>query len=122
MKSFVVTLLLLCGMLALILLNSLYVNHATDHLLELLDTLSSPEDETCAQQVTRLLEEWQRVERIIDLSANRMSIDRVERELTLLNQAARANNSYEFSAARALLRDALCDIRQFEKILFSQIL
>ncbi len=122
MRSFAVTLILLAGTLGLILWNSLYINNVTNDLLARLDSLPDVKDPACGETVGEIRQIWDKNADLIDLSANHQSIERVEMQLTLMQEAAKTENADSFAAARALLRDALRDIQQFEKMALGQIL
>ena len=122
MRSFLITLLLLAGMLLGIFANSLYINNVANEMLKRLEELPDALDEDCASRARELLDYWNRQALFVDLSVSYITLDRVTEQAVLLVAAAECGDLYGYRAALALLRDAVEDMRRFDVFSMESIL
>ncbi len=115
MKSFVVTLLLLAGMMLGIFANSLYINNVANTMLQMLDELPDLSDDNCPAMARNILDYWNRQTVFVDLSVSYTMVDRVTEQASLLVAAAEIGDLYGFRAALSLLRDAVGDMSRFDR-------
>lgn len=114
MKSFVISLLLLCLMLAGIIFNSLYINNVVNGIEERLDVLPDIGEEGCPEQAAELLHAWEAQVGWVSLSVSFPVFDRVSEQVSLLHAAAVCGDAFGYRAAIALLYDAVDDMRRLE--------
>ena len=122
MKSFIITLLLLAGMLLGIFANALYINNVANEMLSMLDSLPDVGSDLCAPEARKILDYWNQQSVFVDLSVSYLILDRITEQASLLVAAAECGDLYGFRASLALLRDAVGDMRRFDELSMGSIL
>lgn len=108
---------LLVSIVTLTILNSVYIVNKTDALLSLCDVI---ENDSSAESVDAFITEWQSCRTIISLAVHKTELERAD-------DAVQALKSYlhhpaEFDLQLSLLRSALKDIADHQKITVDSIL
>ena len=116
MKSFAATLILALIMLIGIFLNALYINNVGTLLESSVENLPSPTEADCLTHAEQLERAWNDHSKRIHISVNHLIVDRIAEQLATLVACAEVKDVYGFYTARALLLDALGDMRRTERI------
>lgn len=116
MKSFAVTLILALIMLIGISVNALYINNVGTQLENAVQGLPAPTEADCLPRSERLENDWDDHSKWIHISVNHLIVDRIGEQFATLVACAEVKDVYGFYTARALLLDALGDMRRTERI------
>ena len=119
MKHIVVVLVLLVLLIVFVVLNAVYINKVANRMLDAVSALPPIADETAVSAVASLREDWLRVTPFVDLTVSYLLSDRVCEQTALLVSCAETGDVYGYASARAILSDALEDMRRTE--LFSPV-
>lgn len=114
MKSFFATLLLFLLTVGLVVFNAFYINRIASNAEEMISALPESIDQQSVRQAEEMLAYWKKHEHRVSLSANYNIADRVTEQATLLVVCAQSGDVYGFQSARALLLDAIDDMRRPE--------
>ena len=116
MRSFIISILLAVLMTAGIIGNCLYINKVGDQTEIAIQQLPAPTDPNCASATAELQQQWKHYAKQVHISVNHTVVDRIEEHLATLAACASCGDVYGFYSARALLLDALKDMRRLESI------
>lgn len=119
MKHIVVILVLLVLLIVFVVLNAVYINKVANRMLDAVSALPPIADETAVSAAASLREDWLRATPFVDLTVSYLLSDRVCEQTALLVSCAEAGDVYGYASARAILSDALEDMRRTE--LFSPV-
>lgn len=119
MKHIVVILVLLVLLIVFVVLNAVYINKVANRMLDAVSALPPIADETAVSAAASLREDWLRVTPFVDLTVSYLLSDRVCEQTALLVSCAETGDVYGYASARAILSDALEDMRRTE--LFSPV-
>lgn len=122
MKSFYISLILLALLAVGIVWNCIYINDVFSSMNALLDAVPDLTDPNCTAACNRLAEKWEKHTDTVCLSVCFSVLDRVSEEVDLLCASAACGDRYGFEAARAMLRDALEDMRRLEEFSIGNLL
>ncbi len=114
MKSFAVSLLLVILMLGVIVWNHIYINEVIDGLQAQLEALPAPTDAACADAARQLCEDWKAHMDIMELSVGFNIVDRVNEQAQALKACAECGDVFGYYTARALLQDAIEDVKRYD--------
>ena len=115
MKQIIAVFVLLAVLTVLLVLNSIYINKVTIHMEKEVDALPPIDDPSCAEAAESLRRDWLRHTPLIDLTVNYLLSDRICEQTALLVSCAEAGDVYGYASARAILSDALEDMRRTEQ-------
>ena len=115
MKQVIIVSIMLGILAVLLVLNSIYINKVTIHMEEEVDALPPIHDPSCVSAVESLREDWLRHTPFLDLTVNYLLSDRICEQTALLISCAEAGDVYGYASARAILSDALEDMRRTER-------
>ena len=113
MKIFAVSLLLLISMVALVVINALYIERTIDRMIELSD---ASRNNKSAESLDELCRYWESHRSFIALSVSLREIDSVTENLLNIKSAFSEGNEWMLEQSYALFLNALEDIRRYEKI------
>ena len=116
MKSFVATVILALLMGTGILINHFAISNVSDNMESAVEALPSPTDPACADAASTLEKQWKRKAALIHISVNHTIVDRIGEQLATLSACASCGDLYGFYTARAMVLDALEDMRRLERI------
>lgn len=116
MKSFAATLILALVMLIGIFANALYINNEGTRLETAVENLPAPTAADCLPCSEQLEKDWNDHSKWIHISVNHLIVDRIDEQFATLVASAEVKDVYGFYTARALLLDALGDMRRTERI------
>ena len=116
MKSFVTSLILILLMLGGILLNALYINNVETRIKNEISSLTEPTHTDTLTATIRIRDHWEKDARRIHISVNHTVVDRITEQMEVLAACAACGDVYGFYTAKALLLDALEDMRRLERI------
>ena len=122
MKVFILSLLLLGALLLGIGANFWYINRVADRLKEEVDELPDLSAPDCAAEIGELLQYWEKQTDTVCLSVPYNIVDRVSEQAELLLACADCGDRYGFYAAKALLYDAISDMRRLESFSMGNLL
>ncbi|MBQ7173092.1 MAG: DUF4363 family protein [Clostridia bacterium] len=120
MKSFVVSLILFACMILAIVWNFCYINKTADRLLELANSL--PDAPAGALEKAEALSDFwhDRMDRV-GFSVGYTVLDRVSEQAATLVSAAKYESEFDYRLAKALLVDAVGDMRRLERFSIGNI-
>ena len=120
MKTFVVSLILFVLMIFAIVWNFLYINRTADKLLELSEAL--PKTSAGAlKQAEALSAFWRERMDVVGFSVGYTVLDRISEQTVSLVAAAKYESDFDYRLAKALLDDAIGDMRRLERFSFGNI-
>lgn len=117
MRAFITATILLVSIVALTILNSIYIVNKTDTLLSLCDRI---EKDSSAESVDALVTEWQSCRTIIALAVHKSELDRADDALKALK--CYASGTQDFDYQLSLVKSALENIADHQKITLDSIL
>ena len=115
MKSMIATTLLLIALIVTMAINFFFVNHITDRMTEMISSLPDIGSEECVAATRQIQQYLESKENLIGLSVGYTTLDRACEQTVLLVSCSEARDVYGFQSARALLLDAVNDIRRAEQ-------
>ena len=113
MKELTVSLILLAVVIILVIANALYVNSTLEQLGELTEKAFNERSE---ESVSELIGFWEKHKPLVGLSASLREIDSVTENMLNLQTSFKESNEVIAEQSYSLLRNALDDIRRYEKI------
>ena len=120
MKTFVISLLLFALMIFAIVWNFFYINNTADTLLAFANTL--PESSAGAlERAEALLDFWRKRIDFVGFSVGYTVLDRISEQAISLVTAAKYESDFDYRLAKALLADAVKDMRRLEQFSFGNI-
>ena len=122
MKNFLAAMALVSLTLILIACNFFYVNNTADTLLSLVDALPDAPDETSLAPAEEIRDFWRGKINTIGFSVGYTVLDRISEQAVSLVTAAEYRNFFDYQNARALLRDAVEDMRRLEQFSLGNLL
>ncbi|MBQ9131609.1 MAG: hypothetical protein IJX62_03965 [Clostridia bacterium] len=114
MKALTVAICLLIPALLLTVANAVYINEVVDTLLEQLEELPEFGTPDCVAGAGEIKSFWEDRIDWIRLTVGYPMLDAVSEQAALLHSCALWEDVYGYHSARALLRDALEDLRRLE--------
>ena len=120
MKTFVCSLLLLALMIVGIVCNYRYVNKTADKLLELVDALpeTSGDGLAASESISAF---WKDKMDSVGFSVGYTVLDRISEQAVTLVSAAKNQSEFDYRLSKALLRDAVGDMRRLERFSLGNI-
>ncbi len=120
MKAFVISIIFILVILAIVVINMIYVRHVTDNMKRI--ALEIAEKGSSDTAVSELTEYWDKHKHIVGISANFKQTDIVSEELLKLESAHAFENRFAVEQSCAILCDVLDDIAQYESFSIHAIL
>lgn len=114
MKQIAVILVLLVLLVVFVALNAVYINNVVKRMIAAVEALPPTPDASAADAARSLREDWLRVMPFMDMTVSYLLSDRVCEQTALLVSCAEAGDVYGYASARAILADALGDMRRTE--------
>lgn len=115
MKTFTVSIVLAVLMLGVIVWNAFYINNVANEMERRLDELPDVSSPDCAGFAEDLRRQWETHDDWVGLTVSYTITDRVSEQAAVLSACAECGDLYGFRTARALLRDAVGDMRRLER-------
>lgn len=106
--------LLLCLLCVAVGVNAVFVRRSVAELTRLADALPPTPDGTVAGRLEELARAFARRETALSVSVSFPLLDRVKEQITTARAYAEADSAAEYTAAVALLREALQDMARLE--------
>lgn len=106
--------LLLCLLCVAVGVNAVLVRRSVAELTRLADALPPIPDGTVADRLEELARAFERRETALSVSVSFPLLDRVREQITTVRAYAEADSAAEYTAAVALLREALRDMARLE--------
>lgn len=106
--------LLLCLLCVAVGVNAVFVRRSVAELTRLADALPPTPDGTVAGRLEKLARAFERRETALSVSVSFPLLDRVREQITTARAYAEADSAAEYTAAVALLREALQDMARLE--------
>ena len=122
MKVMIVVLTLLALLVTGTVCNYIYINEVCDRCLDYLDAIPEIDDAACGQQIDALIEYWENESDTVSLSVSYTVTDRMSEHAAVLSAAAACGDRYGFYTALVLVRDAIGDLRRFERFSIGNLL
>ena len=116
MKSFLVSLVLIVLMIGGVTANCIYINKVGNRIQESTEQLPIPSDVDCLRMASELEKQWKKDAQWIHISVNHTIVDRIGEQASTLVACAQSGDLYGFYTARALLWDAVEDMRRLEHV------
>lgn len=111
MKSFIAICIIFAIMLGGVIFNCLYINRTCDTLAAMTQALPQADCSECRNMVARLDEYWQSHHATIALSVSYIKLNRISDLLSALKSYAESGAASDYECARALLLNAISEIR-----------
>lgn len=115
MKEVIAVLFLLILLVGFVVWNAIYINNVAIRLSEAVDALPDVTDPACADAAKALRDEWEKSAPIVGISVSYTIADRVGEQSAVLAACAACGDAPGYASARALLADALRDLRRAEQ-------
>ena len=122
MKAFLISLVLLVCLLGGVVGNYIYINEVFAQMSDALDAIPDLDSPDCAAACEAFLETWKKHTDTVGLSVCFNIVDRVSEQAETLRICAACGDRFGFETARALLRDALDDMRRLERVSIENLL
>ena len=116
MKSFAAAIVLACLMAFGILFNCSYINNVGEKIEATVDQLPDPTSPQCLALAKELESDWKNQSKWIHISVNHTIVDRIGEQIATLVACAECGDLHGFYTARALLLDAVGDMKRLERI------
>lgn len=107
---------LLCFLCVAVGVNAAFVRRSVAELTRLADALPPTPDGTVSDRLDELAQVFERRETALSVSVSFPLLDRVREQITAVRAYAEAGSVAEYTAAVALLRDAIRDMARLEHI------
>lgn len=114
MKAWIVSLCLFVLLLGIIVFNAVYVHRVSDHLSEVLNSLSADAANT-QDELDALDAYWEKHHPLVALSIGYRELDHVSETLISLRAAYQSRNVSDFELYRQLCVDAADELARLEK-------
>jgi len=115
-KSFLISLILSVLMVGGVAVNCIYVNKVGSQIQETAEQLPTPSDPSCLPLASELEGRWKKNVQWVHISVNHTIVDRIGEQTATLVACAESGDYHGFFTARALLLDAIEDMRRLESI------
>ena len=115
MKTFLFAMGLLAVLIALIAVNTIYITHFTDALIQEIMALPPIGASDCAPSLERLQARWERGERWIGLSVNRALVGQTGDLIASLKVNCKQGAAQDYEVNRELLLRAIRQLRDLER-------
>lgn len=115
MKEVIAVLFLLILLVGFVVWNAIYINNVAIRLSNTVDALPDVTDPACADAAKALRDEWEKSAPIVGISVSYTIADRVGEQSAVLAACAACGDAPGYASARALLADALRDLRRAEQ-------
>lgn len=115
MKEVIAVLFLLILLVGFVVWNAIYINNVAIRLSNAVDALPDVTDPACADAAKALRDEWEKSAPIVGISVSYTIADRVGEQSAVLAACAACGDAPGYASARALLADALRDLRRAEQ-------
>lgn len=115
MKEVIAVLFLLILLVGFVVWNAIYINNVAIRLSNAVDALPVVTDPACADAAKALRDEWEKSAPIVGISVSYTIADRVGEQSAVLAACAACGDAPGYASARALLADALRDLRRAEQ-------
>lgn len=115
MKTFLFAMCLLLVLIVMIGINTYYITHFTDDLLQATAALPSIEAEDCLPALARLQERWERGHRWVGLSVNNNFVEQTGNLIAVLQVNCLEDAAEDFEANRELLLRSIRQLRNLER-------
>ena len=122
MKSFWISIVIFTTMVLIIISNYLYILKITDKLCTMLQSIPTPTDPQCIQQIVILERFWEKHHSIINLSTAAIKTDAISSDIVKLKSLAIKFEMSDFEVTRNQLLNAICSIKKTEKISLKNII
>ena len=116
MKSFFTTLVLTILTLIGIAINNSYINNVGIQLEKELNALPAPSDSQCIHTVNAIQAKWETERKLVHISVNHNIVDKISEQFALLSICAVHQDYDGFYTSKALLIDAIGDMRRLEQL------
>ena len=113
MKELIISLILLCAVIILVIINANFLNDTVSTLKEL---ATEAKESASPEALSKLYSCWEARKPFLELSASLREIDGVTENLLKLNAAISDSDSYRISQSYALFCTSLEDIQRFEQL------
>lgn len=107
---------LLCFLCVAVGVNAAFVRRSVAELTRLADALPPTPDGTTTDRLDELAQVFERRETALSVSVSFPLLDRVREQITAVRAYAEAGSTAEYTAAVALLRDAVRDMARLEHV------
>ncbi len=121
MKAMLIASFTLLSLLAVIVLNSVYIERQVEELYSGIDRLDI-DDEGCEEKIDKIHSDFTRARKIITLSVSHDDISNIESCFAEVIGTIRADAKVEFIIAKSRLKDALLHLRRLSSINFDSIM
>ena len=115
MKSMITTTVLLVTLILTVTFNFFYINSITEQMEKMIFSMPEIGTEECVAAAREIQQYLESKEAVIGLSVCFATLDRACEQTVLLVSCSEARDVYGFQSARALLLDALDDMRRAEQ-------
>ena len=119
MKAFAASIVLFFTVIALTVINAVYISSITDQMKSLSQAVCEASDTEKA--ISELSEYWETHEKYVSLSAGLRDLDKVTEEILKLRAACQSDNEHGKLQSCRLLIDALDDIKKHERFSMDSI-
>ena len=116
MRDFIISIILFSILLALIIVNSLYINNEIKLLNEAVKDVPEIDSPECQNSINHLRDEWQRFKKIARLSLNYAEINRMDCLIEEMNCHLRTKNVNDFENSKVMILNLLGEIVRLEEI------
>ena len=121
MTSFKISLVLFVFLIAIIVLNAVYVKNKSAYFTDALASLPSVSEPDCVALCEKLHTEWTHDVRFLGFSSSVDDLERISRLFISLVEYAKSNNSEEFLRTRELLIFCVTEIESLERFKIEDI-
>ncbi len=123
MKGCIIGGVVLAVVIALVVVNAVFVNRTVEDLTEQLGTLpEAPDPETTPAEAVALREKLESKEALLGLSISYEVTDKAVEALRGLEAAARAGDVFQYQGTLEILKDLIEDIGRLEKLSVKNLL
>ena len=116
MKASVGAAVLLAVLLVLVGVNAWYIHKVTDDLGERLRALPSVPEAGTVEEIEAFREEFDQQEKLLKITVNYLLVDKIKEMTETLLCYAEADMVGDYQTTRALLTDAVEDVRRLERL------
>ena len=114
MKTFYFSIALFVLTLAAVAVNHAFINRTSDRLVEMTEALPPADDPACADAVSEIYDHWQKKHDIARISVSYIELNRVTDAISTMKVYAESGYRADFENARALLLNAIDEMRRLE--------
>ena len=114
MKSFIVSLIIILLMIVLVIVNATYINNICKKMLLELDNIND--------SISSFKEEWKRNMFFVSLSSSHREINKINEQITLLEEALENDNAIKVNEIRELIKLYIEEISNHERLHIDNII